>query len=257
MSALTGIAIREKLIPNIDQKISEILPEYFNGTDDANKKEITVKNVLTMSGGLETIDNDYSKYFSSGDWLDYAIKKPLTDKPGEKFTYNTGLTHFLSGVITKTSNMSTLEFAKKHLFSQIGISVDNWDIDQKGYYGGGAGLYIKPLDMAKFGYLYLNKGLWDGKQVIPEEWIEASTKKQINVKAGEDYGYLFWVQNMKDKVHNKEYFTYSAAGAGGQKIMVIPDLDMVVVITANMHAASNDKADTQDIIPDYILPAVK
>jgi CubicO group peptidase (beta-lactamase class C family) len=257
MSALTGIALREKLITNTDQKVADFFPEYFTKIDDARKNEITINDTLTMSGGLESIDNNYNGYFSSGDWLDYTIKKPLTDKPGEKFVYNTGLPHFLSGIITKKSKMSTLSFANEFLFSKIGISIKKWDMDQTGYYGGGSGLYLTPVDMAKFGYLYLKNGLWDGQQIIPAEWIGKSTKKQIAVDSNVDYGYLFWIQNMKDKAHNKEYFTYRADGAGGQKIVVIPDLDLVVVITANYQSASKDKADTQAIIPDYVIPAVK
>jgi CubicO group peptidase (beta-lactamase class C family) len=257
MSALTGIALREKLIQNVDQNISEILPEYFKEIDDIQKNKITIKNVLTMSGGLESIDSNYAAYFTSDDWLSYAINKPLTDNPGEKFVYNTGLTHFLSGIITKTSNMKTKNFADKYLFSQIGVTIDNWEVDYNGYYGGGSGLFMKPVDMAKFGYLYLKNGLWDGKQIIPKEWIEEATQKQISPNDDVDYGYLFWVQTMQDKVHNKEYFTYRADGAGGQKIMIVPELDMVVVITANIQVSSVDNADTQDLIVDYVIPAVK
>lgn len=263
MSALTGIALREKLITNIDQKVSYFFPEYFTEVDDIKKREITIRNILTMSAGLEAIDSDYNGYFSSGDWFAYTIKKPLIDKPGEKFVYNTGLPHFLSGLITKTSKMSTLDFANKFIFNQIGISLEKqvfqkrWDKDQMRYYGGGSGLYLTPIDMAKFGYLYLKNGLWDGKQIIPKEWIEESTKKQITVSPGVDYGYLFWVQNMKDKVHNKDYFTYRSLGAGEQSIVIVPDLDMVVVITANQWITSVDKADTQDVISDYVMPAVK
>lgn len=257
MSALTGIALQEKLIQGVDQKNSEFFPEYFTQIDDIQKNEITIKNVLTMTGGLESIDTDYYSYFTSGDWLSYAINKPLTDNPGEKFVYNTGLTHFLSGIITKTSEMSTKDFADKYLFSCIGVSVDNWVSDNNGYYGGGYGISMKPVDMAKFGYLYLNNGLWDGKQIIPKEWIEESTRKQVSANIDMDYGYLFWLQTIQDKVHNKEYFTYRGDGAGGQKIMVIPDLDMVVVITANENSSSNDNTDTQDVITEYIIPAVK
>lgn len=257
MSALTGIALRENLIQNVDQTVSGFLPEYFTDIDDAHKKDITIKNVLTMSGGLESIDSDYGAYFSSGDWLGYAIKKPLTDQPGVKFVYNTGLTHFLSGIITKASNMSTRDFAEKYLFTRIGMTIKQWDADGKGYNGGGSGLYITPEDMARFGYLYLHDGLWDGNQVIPAEWITESTEKQISVSPGLDYGYLFWLQTIKDKAHDKEYFTYRADGAGGQKIMVVPDLDIVAVVTADYQSSSVDKADTQDIITDYVIPAVK
>lgn len=257
MSALTGIAIREKLIKGVDQKVSDFLPDYFENIDDVNKKDITLYNALTMTGGLESIDSNFYAYEYSADWLDFALKEPLVDKPGEKFAYNTGLPHFLSAIITNTSKMSTLDFADKYLFNQIGVSVEQWEMDRKGYYGGGVGLYMKAEDMAKFGYLYLNNGLWDGKQIIPKEWVSESTKKHIEADSERDYGYLFWLQDIKDKIHNKTYSTISADGYGGQKIVVVPELDMVVVITANAQSSSIDKTDDQDIIWDYVLPAVK
>ena len=257
MSALTGIAVRDGLIDNTDQKLSEFFPEYFLQLDDTKKSEITVKNVLTMTGGLESIDSDYMSYFSSPDFLDYVLQKPLTNNPGEKFVYNTGLTHFLSAVIAETSGKSTEDYAKENLLNKIGISVETWDTDSNGYNIGGTGLSLTPSDMAKFGYLYLNNGLWDGVQVLPKEWVEESTQKQIAVDASLNYGYLFWLQTVRDEAKSKQYDTYRAAGMGGQYIMAVPDLDMVVVVTANSNNVSNDGSDTLDIITDYVIPAAK
>ena len=257
MSALTGIAKRDGLIANTDQKLSEFFPEYFTQIDDIQKNDITIKNVLTMTGGLESIDSDYYSYFMSPDLLNYVLQKPLSDKPGEKFVYNTGLTHFLSAIISETSGNSTKEFADENLFNKIGISADNWESDSSGYNYGGTGLYLKPLDMAKFGLLYLHNGLWDGTQVIPEDWIKESTQKQIAANITADYGYLFWLQTIQDTVNSKEYATYRAAGMGGQYIMVIPDLDMVVVVTANSDMSSKDGSDTLKVITDYVIPAAE
>jgi len=257
MSALTGIAIRDGLITGTDQKFSEFFPEYFTQIDDARKKDITIENILTMTGGLESIDSDYYSYFTSSDYLEYALLKPLTDTPGEKFVYNTGLTNFLSAVIARTSGINTKEYADKYLFSKIGISVDSWDSDSHKKTIGGTGISMKPTDMAKFGYLYLNKGLWDGTQVIPSEWIEESTRKHISVDGTADYGYLFWLLTIQDTANNKEYASYRASGMGGQYIMEIPDLDMVVVITANADSSSKDGADTLAVITDYVIPSAE
>lgn len=257
MSALTGIAKRDGLINGTDQKLSEFFPDYFTQIDDTQKNDITIKDVLTMTGGLESIDSDYYSYFTSPDLLNYVLQKPLSDKPGDKFAYNTGLTHFLSAIISDTAGISTKDFADEYLFKKIGISADNWEFDSKGYNYGGTGLYLKPLDMAKFGLLYLHNGLWDGNQIIPEEWIRESTQKQIAANATADYGYLFWLQTIQDTVNSKEYAAYRAAGMGGQYIMVIPDLDMVVVVTANSDMSSKDGTDTLKIITDYCVPAVE
>jgi len=257
MSALTGIAKRDGLITSTDQKLSDLFPNYFTQTDDLRKNDITIKNVLTMTGGLESIDSDYYSYFMSPDFLSYVLQKPLTDKPGDKFVYNTGLTHFLSAIISEQAGISTKDFADEYLFSKIGISVDNWQSDNAGINIGGFGINMKPADMVKFGYLYLHNGLWDGDQVIPEEWIKESTQKQISAGDDVDYGYLFWLQTIRDSTNGREFFTYRAAGSGGQYIMVIPDLDMVVVITADDNLTSIDGANTLDIITDYVIPAAQ
>lgn len=257
MSALTGIAIRDNLFTGVDQKISEIIPDYLNNTMDDNKKNITIEHVLTMTGGLETIDNDYGGYFSSQDWLAYALAKPMKDSPGEKFEYNTGLTHALSKMIQEKAKMNAMEYAKEQLFNPMNIQVDYWDCDMTGCYGGGTGLYLTPRDMAKFGYLYLNKGKWDEQQLIPEEWVEASTSMKVNAYDGLDYGYLFWIQPITNKATNKTYDSYRADGAGGQKVVVIPELDTIVVVTADLQKSAKDKADNQQFIEDYVLPAVE
>lgn len=257
MSALTGIAIKETLLESVDQKIADILPEYFEQIDDQRKKSIDIKDVLTMTGGLETIDTNYPQYFTSNDWLAYTIRKPMDSDPGTKFSYNTGLTQSLSAILDKTSKMSTLEFAEKYLFEPLNIDVKSWRQDGKGYYGGGAGLYLTPRDMAKLGYLYLKNGMWNGKQIVPSEWVKESTKKQISVSEDTDYGYLFWIWDSKAKINNKTYYTYAATGSGGQYIFVVPDLDLVTVITANDNSVSKDRSDTSTIFWDYVIPAMK
>lgn len=258
LSALTGIAVREKLVDNTRQKVSELIPVYFNEIDNPKKKDISIENVLTMTGGLESIDKNYYGYFTSRDWLQYSLKKPLTDEIGSKFVYNTGLTQILSEVISEKSGMDTKAFAEKYLFEPLNIKVKRWDTDPTGSYGGGTGLYLTARDMAKFGMLYLNNGKWDNKQIIPEEWVKASSTKQVGLDNNQDYGYLFWIKNMTNKTAGKTYYTYRADGAGGQKIVIIPELDMVVVVTADENRSSLRSAvDTQTLIEEYVIPAVK
>ncbi len=255
MSALTGIALEQGLIDSVDQKVSELLPEYFDGLEDPLKKEITLRHVLTMTGGLSSIDGNYYDYFTSGDWLSYALGLSMNEKPGEKFVYNTGLTHILSAVIEETSGQRVLAYAKENLFSKLGIQVRRWDSDAKNRNGGGTGLCMKPTDMARFGYLYLNSGVWNGEQVVPRQWVEESIQKHVAVSGDTDYGYLFWISDITD-AGGRVHHTYQANGAGGQKILMVPDLDLVVVITADLNRQSLNSADTFDIIPQYILPAV-
>lgn len=255
-SALTGIAIQKKLIQSVDLRIGDLLPEYFTKVDNQQKKDITVENALTMTGGLQSIDDNFGTFYQSSDWALHTISQPLSAKPGTKFEYNTGLPQFLSVIISKTSGMNLRKFAEENLFSKIGVTVRDWTHDSKGYYGGGFGLSLTPRDMAKFGYLYLHNGNWNGDQIIPQDWVQASIHGHVTVDKGLDYGYLFWVQQAQNSENGKSWFAYHAAGSGGQIIIMIPDLDMVAVITANVTGKSKDGEDTLSLIPEYVLPAV-
>lgn len=256
MSALTGIAINDGLLKGVDQKVSDIVPNYFTNVDDKRKKDITVKNVLTMQGGLESVDDNFYSFYISRDYFNYTVKKTMIYDPGTSFTYNTGLTQFLSAIIEETSKMSTYEYAQKKLFKPLGIEGVNWHCDLEGHYSGGFGLSLTPRDMAKFGYLYLKNGVWDGVQIIPQQWIKESTSKQVSVDSDSAYGYLFWLKEVKAK-DGKVLEAYAAAGSGGQYIVVVPQLDIVTVITANDNSRSNDKSDTVNIMWDYVFKAVK
>lgn len=245
MSALTGIAIRENHIAGVDQKVSDLLPEYFT-TAEPRKKEITLEQLLTMSAGFPSVEpyDDMFEWPRSKDWVEHVINLPLESEPGSNFTYSSGLTHLMSAIITKTSGMSTLEFAEKHLFDPIGIKLKSWAQDPNGIYNGGAYLTITPRDMAKFGYLYLNEGIWDGKEIIPKEWIKSSTESHINTNRDlpvDKYGYWWWL--------NKDY--YLASGWGGQYIFVSPKLDLVAVFT------STDARHPLEIYQNYVSKSVK
>ncbi len=256
MSALTGIAINDGFIEGIDQKVSDIVPRYFIDVDDKRKKDITVKNVLTMQGGLESVDDDFLSFYISRDYFDYTVSQPMNFDAGTKFTYNTGLTQFLSAIIEETSKMNTLEYAQEKLFTPLGIEGVTWHCDSEGHYSGGFGLSLTPRDMAKFGYLYLKNGVWDEDQIIPQKWIKESTSKQVSVNAESGYGYLFWTKEFEAK-DGKFLEAYAASGSGGQYIVVVPELDIVTVITANDNSRSNDKSDTVDIMWDYVTKSVK
>lgn len=255
MSALAGIALREKYIRDLDQKLEEFYPEYFPTADGPRKRTITIRDILTMTGGLESVDKDIMPWFRSPDWFKYVIDSSLVTDPGKEFVYNTGLTHLLSGIITKSAKMSTLEFADRYLFQPLDIKVERWDKDPQGYYGGGHLLYLKPRDMAKLGYLYLNNGQWDGKQVVPEEWVTESLKPHISFDRKSGYGYLWWLGTAN--INGIEYKFFNASGYGGQYIRVVPDFNLVTVITADPDKRSKNGEDTGKLIDEYVIPALK
>jgi len=230
LSALVGIALEKKYLRSLDQKISEFYPEYVN---DPQKKEITLRHLLTMTAGLAwSYDQETASPVSPSDLESWKVV-PMRDAPGEKFEYNSMLAHMMSAVLTKATGKSTKEFADSVLFKPLGISEVQWSKDNKGIYIGGAELFLRPRYMARFGLLYLNKGVWNGQQVVPREWVEESTSPKLSI--GPDlnypmaikYGYWWWIPAQ----------SYQARGYNGQYIIVRPDLKMVVVVTSENQGA--------------------
>ena len=230
LSALVGIALREKYVRSLDQKVSEFYPEYVN---DPLKRKITLRHLLTMTAGLAWNYDQETASPVSPDNLETWKVVPMRDTPGEKFEYNTMLAHMMSAVLTKASGKSTKEFADSFLFKPLGIYDVQWSKDDKGIYLGGAELFLRPRDMAKFGLLYLNKGVWSGQQIVPREWVEESTSPQLSI--GPDlhypmaikYGYWWWIPAQG----------FQARGYNGQYIIIRPDLKMVVAVTSENQGA--------------------
>jgi CubicO group peptidase (beta-lactamase class C family) len=248
VSALMGIAIHEGYINSVDDPVLDYFPERNFEKDDALKRSITVEHLLTMSAGLEW---DWDEMISTPDFIQYVLDQPMYTKPGAEFYYSSGNAHLLSAIIQETSGLNAHDFGQKYLFDYLGIDDFSWKKDISGISKGGWGMKMKPRDMAKFGYLYLNRGVWDGQQVIPSEWIEASTKRHIQVPEPLEpwdlyMGYLWWLH---------EDGIYAAHGMKGQFIYVIPEFDMVVVITSHIPDAKFSQP--QMLIRDYIIPAVK
>jgi CubicO group peptidase (beta-lactamase class C family) len=149
--------------------------------------------------------------------------------------------------------MSLKAFTEKYLFGYLGITQYWWDADPRGDYGA---LSLTPRDMAKFGYLYLMGGKWGDRQVMPEEWVKESTRVQVDPGDGLKYGYLWWLENRMDKVHDKQFSVFSAIGYRGQFITVIPELDSVAVITSYHSSWYSKGNDTYQLITDYVIPSV-
>ncbi|MHA1988535.1 MAG: serine hydrolase domain-containing protein [Promethearchaeota archaeon] len=227
ISALIGIAIDKNYIKSIDDKLIEIFPEFKPKSSDYLKRKLTIRHLLTMTTGFLWSSKAYEPMLmrlkNKKNWVDYILNLPIKDRMFGQFQYNSANSHVLSGIISRTSNMSTQAFAEKYLFKPMGISNNvKWMKDPQGINIGGYGLQLRPRDMAKFGFLYINQGVWDIKQIISKDWIEESIKNY-----SEDYGYHVWIA----RVNGSNAFI--AAGYGGQYIVGIPELDLVIVITSN------------------------
>lgn len=230
MDALAAIAVEKGFIHSLDQRVEEFYPQYFGEGNDPQKKEIRIRHLLELTAGLDWRENQDHRTWNwiiSSDRFQYTLQQDLVAEPGAIFNYNTGLTHLLSGIIAQTSGMSTLDFAKENLFGPLGITNVTWETDQNGIHCGGCDIYMTPRDMTKFGYLYLNRGNWETASLVPETWVAESTKLQhaTGIPLGE-YGRLWWIKPLGG------HEMYYAAGWGGQRIFVIPSLDMVIVYTA-------------------------
>jgi CubicO group peptidase (beta-lactamase class C family) len=252
ISALVGIAIEEGNIEGVQQPVLDFFPERTAAHLDANKEAMTLEHLLTMSTGLECKDSYLYRWRGlrqmrqSQDWVQFVLDLPMAEEPGTRFEYCNGVSFLLSAIIQETTGMSASVFAEKHLFDPLGISDVEWPSNPQGITIGWGELYMRPHDMAKIGYLYLNKGQWDGKQIVPSAWVEASTRKHISATLQDGYGYQWWVTDEG---------IYMALGYAGQFIFVVPARDMVVVFTSELE--ERDFYVPQRLLNEFIIPAAE
>ena len=235
-SALIGIAIQRGEIPGTKTKV---LP-YFDGykvDDDPRRRSWTLQDLLTMTAGIQWEEdslpytdpaNSCALMEASTDWVQFVLDQPMATDPGSTFLYNSGGTQLLSQILRKATGMHADEYAAEYLFKPLGISNFFWKRTPTGHPDTEGGLYLEPRDLAKIGYLYLRGGIWEGNRILPDGWVEASTTVQASTGSdlrGLDYGYQWWVES------NSTGPAYAALGYGGQRLLVIPELDLVAVFT--------------------------
>ncbi len=245
ISALTGIALRDEVLKSLDRTVASYFPGLLEGEKDARKKAITLRHLLTMTSGIRLDEEGpaMTRIINSDDWIKNTFDIPLVADPGTTFTYSSALAHTMSVILSKSSGKSLLAYAKAVLLEPLGIETEKvlWTTDPKGYHYGGSELWLTPRDLARFGWLYLNKGDWYGKQIVPAKWIEESTTNHLKEGTPIQYGYWWWLVPGG---------SYAAKGWGGQVIAVIPDQEMVVVITGADHGLPSR------LIPPYVIRAV-
>ena len=250
MSALIGIAIDKGYIQNVDQPITDFFPDKSVADFDDLKKTITLKNLLTMSSGLACRDSYLYRWAGlfemrySPDWAQYVLDLPMAEPPGEKFEYCNGVSYLLSVIIQNATKMKTLDFAKEHLFDPLGITDIHWAISPQGVDIGYGEMWLTPHDMARFGWLYLNKGRWGNQQIVPSAWVKASTRGHIPATIFDHYGYQWWVDSAG---------YYMAVGYKGQRIFVVPEMNMVAVFTGDL--TGRDSLISKKLLDAYIIPA--
>lgn len=263
VSALVGIAIEQGLIKGLDQTLISYFPNYVkNETWNEDKGRITLRHLLTMTSGLACNNADPrspghpDRMFQSPDFVQFCLDIPMSDsEPGIKFSYCEGNAMLIGEVLRLTTGEIVPDFARKYLFAPLGITHCYWGYTPRGKALTGTSLHLRSRDMAKFGQLYLDGGRWLGQQIIPPKWVEQSTAKRLSTEMFNGYGYFWWRERFNRGQETVE--AYSAAGNGGQKITILPELDLVVVLTAAAFDKKYAFQQTQDMMNRYILPAVR
>ena len=223
--SITGMAIgmlieEEKL--KLDENIYDIFPDHINAFSKIFRPVITVENLLTMTSGVTFNE---SGIVSGNDWLGSFLNASVNGKPGTEFQYNSLNTYVLSAIVTKRTGETLTEYLTPRLFGPLGITKYYWETCPKGITKGGWGLFLCAEDMAKLGQLYLQRGKWNGQQLVSEYWIEISTARHLKTQNDTyGYGYQLWMEQRPGS------FEYN--GMLGQNVIIYPDMDMVLVTNA-------------------------
>ena len=253
-STAVGFAVSEGRI-KLSDKLVSFFPTILPDTVTTKLSNLTLKDVIMMSDGQRP--DPTGAAMAANNWAQFFLSRPIVDTPGVNFLYNSLGTYMLSAVVQKVTGQTILDYLRPRLFEPLGISGMDWETSPQGIDAGGWGLRVKTEDMAKFGKLYLQKGVWNGKQILSSAWIEEATTYKINnaapnstpeIRAASDwaqgYCYQFWRCR-----HN----AYRADGAFGQYIIVMPDQDAVIAITSESASMQNEL----NLIWTFLLPAFK
>jgi CubicO group peptidase (beta-lactamase class C family) len=251
-SVITGVAVAQKLI-RLDQPLLPLFPKESPANADAQKQKITVENMLRMESGLdcgyEPGERELEQMKRSPDWVQYALSLPMKYDPGTHSAYCSPGYHLLGSTIGAAAHMKEAEFGQKYLFGPLGIRSGVWADDPQGRSHGWGDSHFLPQDVAKIGYLYLHGGNWDGKQIVPADWVAMSTALPTGVRG--DHGGMGYEWNVTNGPNGRQY---GGTGRGGQSMIVWPDLDMVVVSMAGGNPGQIAQWVRQAVTSDQALP---
>jgi hypothetical protein len=227
---LIGIAIDQGIIGSVNDPIISYFPNTTFDNDSPEKQRVTIKHVLTMTSGFDYGMDPTLAPPVEGSVSLHVLNRPVSREPGSSWVYDSHAPSILNRIIEIQSNMSLMEFANETLFHPLGIQNPRWGMDDSGLIYGGFGLYLTSREMAKFGQLFLQDGVWEGEQLVSKEWVQESTSEHMPenvdfvypVRPPSDYGYLWWVHDG----------FYIASGLHGQRIIINPESDYVLVFTS-------------------------
>jgi CubicO group peptidase (beta-lactamase class C family) len=237
-AVLVGMALARHELPTLDVP----LLQYFDTTAidhlDDRKQRITLRHLLTMSAGLdwdelsvpyEDPTNVCQHMEQSADWVGFTLNRPMAYEPGTVFAYNSGLSHLLSPILLHATGSPVDAYAATHLFQPLGITDFHWKRAPGDLPDTQSGLYLRRTDLAKIGYLYLRDGWWEGHGLVPEGWVQASTRPAMpHVRPHTDYGYHWWL--LTDEAPRRTA-AWAAFGYGGQYLLLVPEVAVILVVT--------------------------
>lgn len=240
-AAAVGLAIADNRL-RLDDRLAAFFPELLPDTVSGWLADITVRDLLTMTSGFE-VDRRMRTFRT--DWVRAYLNHPMAAEPGKRFAYDSINTYLLSAIVQRVTGMKIIDYLKQRIFTPLHITEAYWEESPEGINAGGWGLYLQPESLAKFGQLLLNNGRWNGEQLLPASWVKEMTSRQVDNAIGDDYGYQMWMCAYPGAVR--------ADGAYGQYIILIPDKEMVVVITQCLRIGGDRE---QRWIWDGLLPYV-
>ncbi len=239
-SALVGIAIERGELEGQHIGVSGFFAD-FQVDSDSRRDDMTLAHLLTMTAGIQwdestlpytDVANSCAGMEQSDDWVRFVLDQPMAEDPGSTFVYNSGATQLISHILQQATGMQVHEYAKTHLFRPLGIKESYWKETPKGLSDTEGGLYLTPRDLARIGYLYMKDGVWEGQRLLAEGWVASSVEPRIEGGFGRPekwkYGYKWWLLNDAGKDGRRAFV---ALGYGGQRLIVVPDLELIVVFT--------------------------
>jgi len=242
---LAGIVLEEGKLPALSTPIADLYPEYPD-LREPGRRSITLEHLLTMSSGLEWHEsvasygspaNDETRLFWDSSPIHFVLSRPIAAPVGRQFNYNGGGTAVVADVLVRASKTPLRELARTRLFEPLGITDWEWVSDLNGRPVAFAGLRLKPRDLLKFGRMMLDRGQWQGRQIVPAEWVAQSMRPHLPTGSGLGYGYFWWTGSVAWQ--SKQVPWAAAFGNGGQRLFIVPDLDLAVVITAGAYNDSD------------------
>lgn len=261
-STLLGIAIKDKFIKSEAQTLKEFYDLKSFQNYSTTKDSITLKSLLTMSSVFEGSDmnsespGNEENMYPTKNWVDFTLNLPVdkTKVAGKQWDYFTAGVVVLGDIIHKRVPNGLEKYADKKLFRPLNITKYKWQFTPQKVANTAGSLQLSSLDYAKFGQLYKNQGTWNGKQILPQEWVAKSLSHQMTVSEDEFYGYLFW--NKTYKINGLDYEVYYSSGNGGNRIFIFKDQPIVIVITATAYNTPYGEKQVEKIMQEYLIPAI-